>query len=171
VVTYWGPYFEFWSVMKSAIDAAVTPEEWINPFSFWLFFATMHPIVGGAGDVLGELAWRLPGYSDALRMDEVGPPLAFTATLVTFTKVALDSAILKRVLLFSAAAAMSLSIGGGLNGNDRSSYDLELGRGSPTFAQVRQPSMDNFEISKYGGVWYEQAYHDWTQFAEVYDTI
>jgi hypothetical protein len=30
--------------------------------------------------------------------------------------------------------------------------------------------MEGFDVGSYGGVWYEHAYHDWTQFAEVYDT-
>ena len=30
--------------------------------------------------------------------------------------------------------------------------------------------MDNFDIQKYEGKWYEQKFHDWTQFKEVYDT-
>ena len=30
--------------------------------------------------------------------------------------------------------------------------------------------MDGFDVSKYSGVWYEHAFHDWTQFGEVYDT-
>ena len=30
--------------------------------------------------------------------------------------------------------------------------------------------MNGFDVTKYKGRWYEHAYHDWTQFAEVYDT-
>uniref|UniRef100_A0A7S2N008 Lipocalin/cytosolic fatty-acid binding domain-containing protein n=2 Tax=Helicotheca tamesis TaxID=374047 RepID=A0A7S2N008_9STRA len=30
--------------------------------------------------------------------------------------------------------------------------------------------MDNFDLEKYQGKWYEQKFHDWTQFKEVYDT-
>jgi hypothetical protein len=30
--------------------------------------------------------------------------------------------------------------------------------------------MDNFNLEKYQGLWYEHKFHDWTQFKEVYDT-
>ena len=30
--------------------------------------------------------------------------------------------------------------------------------------------MDDFDLKKYSGKWYEQEFHDWTQFKEVYDT-
>lgn len=30
--------------------------------------------------------------------------------------------------------------------------------------------MDGFDLTKYQGRWYEHAFHDWTQFKEVYDT-
>ena len=42
--------------------------------------------------------------------------------------------------------------------------------GCPAYEQVRQPTMDNFDLKKYEGRWFEHAYHDWTQFSEVYDT-
>ena len=30
--------------------------------------------------------------------------------------------------------------------------------------------MDDFDLAKYQGFWYEHKFHDWTQFKEVYDT-
>ena len=45
-----------------------------------------------------------------------------------------------------------------------------LFRSCPSYEQVKQPSMAGFDVSKYDGLWYEHAFHDWTQFAEVYDT-
>lgn len=30
--------------------------------------------------------------------------------------------------------------------------------------------MKDFDLQKYQGLWYEQKFHDWTQFKEVYDT-
>ena len=50
------------------------------------------------------------------------------------------------------------------------SYQGKVVKGCPTYEEVRQPSMDNFDIQKYEGLWYEQKFHDWTQFKEVYDT-
>ena len=53
-------------------------------------------------------------------------------------------------------------------------YNLALNdggvKGCPTYEQVRQPSMEGFDVEKYQGRWYENAFHDWTQFTEVYDT-
>jgi lipocalin len=43
-------------------------------------------------------------------------------------------------------------------------------KGCPSYDEVRQPSMDNFDLNKYQGLWYEHKFHDWTQFKEVYDT-
>ena len=43
-------------------------------------------------------------------------------------------------------------------------------KGCPAYEDVRQPSMDNFDLKKYEGKWYEEKFHDWTQFKEVYDT-
>jgi hypothetical protein len=43
-------------------------------------------------------------------------------------------------------------------------------KGCPAYDEVRQPSMDDFDLKKYQGLWYEQKFHDWTQFKEVYDT-
>jgi hypothetical protein len=50
------------------------------------------------------------------------------------------------------------------------SYKGQIVRGCPTYDEVRQPSMDNFNLEKYQGKWYEHKFHDWTQFKEVYDT-
>lgn len=49
-------------------------------------------------------------------------------------------------------------------------YKGQIVKGCPAYEDVRQPSMDNFDINKYQGMWYEQKFHDWTQFKEVYDT-
>lgn len=50
------------------------------------------------------------------------------------------------------------------------SYKGQIVKGCPAYEEVRQPSMANFDIKKYQGLWYEQKFHDWTQFKEVYDT-
>lgn len=50
------------------------------------------------------------------------------------------------------------------------SYKGQIVKGCPAYDEVRQPSMDNFNLEKYQGLWYEQKFHDWTQFKEVYDT-
>jgi hypothetical protein len=50
------------------------------------------------------------------------------------------------------------------------SYNGQVVRGCPAYEEVRQPSMDGFDVKKYQGLWYEHKFHDWTQFKEVYDT-
>lgn len=50
------------------------------------------------------------------------------------------------------------------------SYKGQVVRGCPSYEDVRQPSMNNFDLTKYQGRWYEHKFHDWTQFKEVYDT-
>ena len=63
-------------------------------------------------------------------------------------------------------------VGNGVSGmNKIGDYDLALNDGvlgCPTYEQVRQPSMDAFDLKKYGGLWYEVAFHDYTQFKEVW---
>ena len=49
-------------------------------------------------------------------------------------------------------------------------YKGQIVKGCPAYEDVRQPSMNDFDINKYQGMWYEQKFHDWTQFKEVYDT-
>ena len=50
------------------------------------------------------------------------------------------------------------------------SYKGQVVKGCPAYEDVRQPSMDNFELKKFEGLWYEHKFHDYTQFKEVYDT-
>jgi hypothetical protein len=50
------------------------------------------------------------------------------------------------------------------------SYKGQIVKGCPAYEDVRQSSMDNFDLKKYQGLWYEHKFHDWTQFKEVYDT-
>lgn len=50
------------------------------------------------------------------------------------------------------------------------SYQGQVVKGCPAYEDVRQPSMNTFDLTKYQGKWYEHKFHDWTQFKEVYDT-
>lgn len=157
------------------------------PYGFWLFFATMHPLIGGAGVGLGEVMWGFPGYSalgDAAQ-DAAGPPLAFLAVNVAAAALLASNALLRSAAGFVASLAFFGTVSSGLAGTsgDNGSLNLSLDdapvagkvvegdlRGCPSYGQVKQPSMAGFDVTKYKGQWYEHAYHDWTQFAEVYDT-
>uniref|UniRef100_A0A6S8T3W1 Uncharacterized protein n=1 Tax=Ditylum brightwellii TaxID=49249 RepID=A0A6S8T3W1_9STRA len=50
------------------------------------------------------------------------------------------------------------------------SYKGKIVKGCPAYEDLRQSSMDNFDMTKYQGLWYWQKVHDWTQFKEIYDT-
>ena len=50
------------------------------------------------------------------------------------------------------------------------SYRGQVVKGCPAYDEVRQPTMNNFDLNKYQGLWYEHKFHDWTQFKEVCDT-
>jgi hypothetical protein len=76
-------------------------------------------------------------------------------------------------------AAFFTYIGGGLEGSAGlgdfnlaldDSYKGQIVKGCPAYEDVRQESMKDFDLQKYQGLWYEQKFHDWTQFKEVYDT-
>ncbi len=78
-----------------------------------------------------------------------------------------------------ALSAFLTYVGAGLDGQaGLGDYNLQLNddyrgefvRGCPAYDEVRRPSMDGFDLEKYQGKWYEQKFHDWTQFKEVYDT-
>ena len=142
------------------------------PFGFWLFFATMHPLVGGAGVGLGELTWSFPGYSglDAASQDAAGPPLAFVVASLAASNLISSDARLRAAASGLATFALSLAISSGLAGTsgDNGSLNLALDdapvagrvfpgdvRGCPTYADVRQKSMDGFDVTKYVGRWRE----------------
>lgn len=86
---------------------------------------------------------------------------------------------IRNALNVAALAAFLAYVGAGLAGTAGlgdynlaldDSYQGQVVKGCPTYEEVRQPSMVNFDIQKYEGKWYEHKFHDWTQFKEVYDT-
>jgi hypothetical protein len=86
---------------------------------------------------------------------------------------------IRNAVNIAAVAAFFTYIGAGLEGTAGlgdynlaldDSYKGQVVKGCPAYDDVRQPSMNNFDLEKYQGLWYEQKFHDWTQFKEVYDT-
>ena len=86
---------------------------------------------------------------------------------------------IRNAVNIAALAAFFTYVGAGLEGTAGlgdynlaldDSYKGQVVKGCPAYDDVRQPSMDNFDLEKYQGLWYEQKFHDWTQFKEVYDT-
>ena len=91
----------------------------------------------------------------------------------------LDESQIRNALNVAALAAFFTYVGAGLSGTAGlgdynlaldDSYQGQIVKGCPAYEEVRQPSMDNFDLNKYEGKWYEHKFHDWTQFKEVYDT-
>jgi hypothetical protein len=94
--------------------------------------------------------------------------------LVSITKTQIRNAV-----NVAALFAFLSYVGAGLDGQAGlgdfnlaldDNYKGQVVKGCPAYEEVRQPSMDNFDIQKYQGLWYEHKFHDWTQFKEVYDT-
>ena len=86
---------------------------------------------------------------------------------------------IRNAVNIAAVAAFLTYVGAGLDGQAGlgdynlaldDSYKGQIVKGCPSYDKVRQPSMDNFNLEKYQGLWYEHKFHDWTQFKEVYDT-
>jgi len=148
--------------------AGVTGDDLWAPFQFWFFFAAMHPLLQPA-IWIGEVLHGSPGpqLGDVMPVSFVLLNVVVLGALSTFGE-------LRTAANFALLAAFVHYVGCGIEGTgDLSDYNLALNdgvRGCPTYEQVRQPSMDKFDVALYDGRWYEHAFHDWTQFGDVYDT-
>lgn len=172
VATHAGAFAEFFNAvmeMKKNTD----PDEFWPALNFWIFFAVGHPI-------LQPILW----ISDVLH-GTPGPmvgglvPVLFLAGNAGFIAAFSRSKQFRTAVNIAALAGFFSYVGAGLDGKAGmgdfnlaldDSYKGEIMKGCPTYEQVRQPSMDNFDLEKYQGLWYEHKFHDWTQFKEVYDT-
>ncbi len=83
---------------------------------------------------------------------------------------------IRYIINIAALSAFLMYVGAGLDGQGGlgdynlqldDSYKGEIVKGCPAYADIRQPSMEGFDLEKYQGRWYEQKFHDWTQFKEV----
>ena len=158
----WATFFSAVQEMKNSV---ADPSDFWPALNFWIFFAVGHPI-------LQPILW----ISDVLHgtpgpmIGGLVPALFLFGNLAVISALAFSKEIRNSVNIFALSAFLTY-IGAGLDGQaGLGDYNLALERGCPTYEQVRQPSMDNFDINKYEGFWYEQKFHDWTQFKEVYDT-
>ena len=167
MVLHSGTFIDFYDQWETIGEAGVSGDEFWAPFQFWLFFAAMHPILqpvlwisevlhGSPGPKIGDI---LP-YSFLLGNVVAIGALQFVPRLRTAVNIALLGLFINYV-------------GTGLEGtNGLGDYNLALNdgvKGCPAYEQVRQPSMDGFDKTKYTGRWYEHAFHDWTQFSDTYD--
>ena len=162
--------------MKQNID---NPDDFGAALNFWIFFAVGHPI-------LQPILW----ISDVLHGSPgpmVGNLVPVTFILGNILAIGAFTYIteIRNAVNVAALFAFIAYIGAGLDGQaGLGDYNLALDdsykqpgakttkivKGCPTYDEVKQPSMNNFDLEKYQGLWYEQKFHDWTQFKEVYDT-
>lgn len=172
ILSHTGAYLDFFGSLSQMYQNVPADEFW-SALNFWIFFAVGHPI-------LQPILW----ISDVLH----GSPGFKVADLVPFTFILGNVAVITAFFQFkefrnamniAAVTAFFAYVGAGLDGTAGmgdfnlaldDSYKGQVVKGCPTYEEVRQPSMDNFDIAKYQGKWYEQKFHDWTQFKEVYDT-
>jgi hypothetical protein len=174
VLTHAEAWLEFFQSVFAMKAAVTDPADFWAALNFWIFFAVGHPILQPIlwiSDVLHGSPGPLVLYGLVPLSFLLGNMIAIAA--VTFSKEIRNAANI------AALASFLTYVGAGLDGaaglgdynlalND--SYQGQVVRGCPAYEDVRQPSMDNFDLEKYQGLWYEQKFHDWTQFKEVYDT-
>lgn len=163
-------FFQSVAEMKANI---ADPADFWAALNFWIFFAVAHPI-------LQPVLW----ISDVLHASPgplVGGLVPATFLVGNILAIGLVSKFkdVRNSVNIAALAAFFAYIGSGLGGTAGlgdfnlsldDSYQGRVFKGCPAYDEVRQPSMDNFDITKYQGLWYEHKFHDWTQFKEVYDT-
>lgn len=166
----WSNFFHSVFEMKEAVS---NPADFWAALNFWIFFAVGHPL-------LRPILW----ISDVLhgtpgpKVADLVPVLFLIGNAVVIAAVTASKEIRNGLNIFALAAFLSY-VGAGLDGKAGlgdfnlaldDSYAGKAVKGCPTYDQVRQKSMDNFDLTKYQGLWYEHKFHDWTQFKEVYDT-
>lgn len=163
----------FYNSITEMRDNVANPEDFWGALNFWIFFAVAHPILqpilwisdvlhGSPGPMIGDLV----------------PATFIAGNVVAIAAISLNKQIRDSVNI-AALCAFIAYIGAGLDGQaGLADFNLAVDdpyagkviKGCPAYEKVRQPSMDNFDLQKYQGLWYEHKFHDWTQFKEVYDT-
>ena len=172
VLSHAGGYADFYSAVQE-MKANADPADFSAALNFWIFFAVGHPI-------LQPILW----ISDVLH-GSPGPMIAdlvpvtfLLGNVVAIAAVAFVAEI-RNAVNVAALFAFIAYVGAGLDGQAGlgdfnlaldDSYKGKIVKGCPAYDEVRQPSMNDFNLEKYQGLWYEQKFHDWTQFKEVYDT-
>jgi len=161
-------FYTFFTQWQAIAASGVTGDDFWAPLQFWTFFAAMHPLLKPA-IWIGEVLHTSPGplLADFMPYSFIALNVLAIGLLNTLPRMrlALNVALLGLFLNF---------VGAGIEGTvDLADYNMALDdgvRGCPTYAQVKQPSMEGFDVRKYTGRWYEHAFHDYTQFSDVYDT-
>jgi hypothetical protein len=149
------------------------PEDFWAALNFWIFFAVGHPILQPILWI-SDILHASPGQKIA---DLI--PISFLLGNAIVIAAISSSKEIRNSVNIAALCAFLAYIGAGLDGQAGLAdynlalddpYDGKVVKGCPSYEKVRQSSMDDFDLKKYQGLWYEQKFHDWTQFKEVYDT-
>ena len=166
----WADFFHSINEMKANV---ADPADATAAINFWIFFAVGHPI-------LQPILW----ISDVLhgtpgpKIADLVPYLFLAGNLVAIGAITFSKEI-RNAVNIAALGAFLAYVGAGLDGQAGlgdfnlaldDQYKGQIVKGCPAYDEVRQPSMNNFDLEKYQGKWYEHKFHDWTQFKEVYDT-
>jgi hypothetical protein len=149
------------------------PDDFWAALNFWIFFAVAHPI-------LQPILWisDLLHASPGPKIADLIPATFIAGNVVAIATIALSKEV-RNSINIGALCAFLAYIGAGLDGQaGLADFNLALDdpyagkvvKGCPAYEKVRLSSMDSFDLTKYQGLWYEQKFHDWTQFKEVYDT-
>eukprot|EP00536_Pseudo-nitzschia_multiseries_P011453 jgi/Psemu1/297863/fgenesh1_pm.391_\ len=173
VLSHAGAYADFFSSLQEMKANVDDPADFTAALNFWIFFAVGHPILqpilwisdvlhGSPGPMIGDLV-----------------PVTFLLGNIVVIAAITYVAEIRNAVNVAALFAFFAYVGAGLDGQAGmgdfnlaldDSYKGQIVKGCPIYDEVRQPSMDDFDLEKYQGLWYEHKFHDWTQFKEVYDT-
>jgi len=173
VLSHAGGYAQFFSSIQEMKANIEDPADFSAALSFWIFFAVGHPILqpilwisdvlhGSPGPMIGDLV-----------------PVTFILGNIVAIAAITFVAEIRNAVNVAALFAFFAYVGAGLDGQAGlgdfnlaldDSYKGQIVKGCPAYEEVRQPSMNDFNLETYQGLWYEQKFHDWTQFKEVYDT-
>lgn len=166
----WANFFDSVMQMKNAIS---DPADFWAALNFWIFFAVGHPLLQPILWI-SEVLHSTPGPKIA----DLIPVLFVAGNTAVIALVSASKEIRTALNVFAISAFFSY-VGAGLDGQGGmgdfnlaldDNYNGQIVKGCPTYEEVRQDSMNNFDLTKYQGLWYEHKFHDWTQFKEVYDT-
>ena len=173
VLSHAGGYAQFFNSVQEMKANIADPADFNAALNFWIFFAVGHPILqpilwisdvlhGSPGPMIGDLV-----------------PVTFLLGNVVAIAAITYIAEIRNAVNVALFFAFFAYVGAGLDGQAGlgdfnlaldDSYKGQVVKGCPAYDEVRQPSMNDFDLEKYQGLWYEQKFHDWTQFKEVYDT-
>ena len=145
----------FQSLLTMKINIPDDADFWAA-FNFWVFFAVLHPLLQPIL-AISEVLHASPGPSIA---DLI--PVTFAAGNLLVIALLSRFKDFRNAANIAALSAFFAYVGAGLDGQAGfgdfnlaldDSYKGRTVRGCPAYEEVRQPSMNNFDLQKYQGLW------------------